>query len=218
MGKRANGYYPTDVYATEALRVWLEEHRPDALAEPWLDPCAGYGALLQGLVSSVWMRHAIELQPSLRAELVKRVLPEQLQIGNGLSRAWYPGAHVVQNPNFHHHTMVAFVRRALDHRQRSGRLVCTFALSTFWHSEGARDAFRDFKRPDWILGLGFRATCDGSEVGDMRSHDWLVWDGSHNDPWSRTIVLRRPEVHPTLLRDHTRLSRLPAPLVLERAR
>lgn len=212
MGKRPNGFYPTDPYATEALRLWLEVAHPDALAEPWLDPCAGYGALLQGLVLNPWLRHAIELQEGLRTELVRRVVPEQLQIGNGLARAWYPSANIVENPNFHHDTMVAFVRRALDHRRRSGKLVCVFALSTFWHSEGARDCFRDFARPDWTLGLGFRATCDGSEVGDMRSHDWLVWDGSHRDPWSRCVVLPRPEVNPTLLRDHTRLSRLPAPL------
>lgn len=217
MGKRPNGYYPTDPYATEALRQWLSDEHPDALDEPWEDPCAGYGALLEGLVDDVDNRHAIELQPSLRPELVRRVHAEQLQIGNGLSRGWYPSAHVVQNPNFHHDTMLAFVRRALDHRRRSGRLVCTFALSTFWHSEGARDAFRDFARPDWILGLGFRATCDGSEVGDMRSHDWLVWDGSHRDPWSRTLVLRKPAVDDATLREHTRLSRL-SPHILDGAR
>lgn len=209
MGKRSTAYYPTDPFAVELLRGWLSKANPSALREPWQDRCAGYGALLSGLVPFE-LRHAVEVQPGLRRELERRVPKSQLRIGNGLARPATEPHHIGENPPFDHDVMAAFVRTALEHRRRfkDRPLVCMFALSTFWHSEGLRDLRRIFGRPDWTLGLGFRATCDGSGVGDMRSHDWLVWDGSHSDAWSRCIVLPKPAVQASAIAEHRRLSSL----------
>lgn len=218
MGKREMGFYPTSPFAVEALRVWLQRHCRNVLREPWLDPCAGYGALLAGLVPQ-HLRYAIELQPRLKAELARRVDLDKLTIGSGLSPLTWPRAktpdrippNVVENPPFDNVTMTAFVAAALEHRHNwaDGVMVCVLALSTWWHSEAARAVFARYGMPHDVLALGFRITCDGSGVGDMRSHDWIVWHASHSllvTPQTRLTLLTKPEVSAGLIAEHRRLS------------
>lgn len=217
MGKRGDlGYYPTDPFGVEALRIWLKRHLKDVLRAPLLDPCAGYGALLAGLVAQ-HRRHAIEIQPRLRAELARRVDGDRLRIGSGLDHRSWPTAdgeppNVVENPPFDNPTMTAFVEQALLHRANWGEGVAVIALSlsTWWHSEAAQSVFRRLGQPNDVLGLGFRITCDGSGVGDMRSHDWLVWRPSHliTEPGTRLVVLPKPTVSAELVAEHKRLSNI----------
>lgn len=215
---RPHGFFPTDPHAVEALRLWLRRTCPAVLREPWLDPCGGYGALLAGLVPQ-HLRYAIELQPRLRDELARRVDADKLTIGSGLSPLTWPRSrtadrippHVVENPPFDSPTMTAFVAAALEHRRNwaEGVTVCVLALSTWWHSEAACAVFARYEMPHDLLALGFRITCDGSGVGDMRSHDWLVWHPSHSSlvtSSTRMTLLTKPEVSGAVIAEHRRLS------------
>lgn len=172
MGKRSDGFYPTDPYATEGLRVWLAKHFPWALRESWQDPAAGYGGLLEALRLPLVQRHAIELEPRHKSELLARV--PTARIADGLAARW-TGVHVAMNPPFDNDIMVAFLERALAHQRQEGGLIACLALATFWHSDAFRGRGAGLRKPDHILVPDQRVSCDGSGRGDMRAIDWLVW-------------------------------------------
>ncbi len=172
MGKRLDGYYPTDPYATDALRAFLARRYPSSLRESWIDPCAGYGGLLEALLIPPHLREAIEQEPRHRQELLRRVPTGR--IGDGLTLPW-PAVNVGMNPPFDNDLMVAFVRRALVHQERTGGLICCLALATFWHSDAMRTRGAGLRRPSLVLVPDQRVSCDGTGRGDMRAIDWLVW-------------------------------------------
>lgn len=174
MGKRPDGYYPTDPYATEALRGWLTRMVPRVLRDTWVDPCAGYGGLLECLQIPTASRRAIEVNAMHRPELLRRVRAENLKIGDGLTAAWN-GAHVAMNPPFDNDTMTRFVARALERQDRMGGLVCVLGLATWWHSDALRTRGAGLRRPDYVLVPDRRVSCDGTGRGDMRAIDWMVW-------------------------------------------
>lgn len=207
MGKRADGYYPTDPYATEALRAWLSRMMPAVLRDTWVDPAAGYGALLEGLHIAPGKRHAIELEPRHKAELARRVPAANMVIGDGLVKAWN-AAHVCMNPDFANETMTAFVRRALARQDERGGLVVCLALATWWHSDAVRSRGKALRRPNYILVPDQRVSCDGTGRGDMRAIDWLIWTPHAG----RTEVVWLPPAAPApaLLAEHTRLASMGA--------
>lgn len=214
MGKRDHGFYPTDAHAVEALRIWLKRHLPNVLRAPLLDPCAGYGALLAGLVAQ-HRRYAIEIQPRLRDELARRVDRDKMRIDSGLDHRAYPTAdgeapNVVLNPPFDSPTMTAFVEQALLHRIGSDGAVMVLTLSTWWHSQAAQALFRRLGHPHDVLALGFRLDCAGLGTNDMRTHDWLVWRPSHlvSQPGTCLVVLPKPTVAAELVAEHKRLSNI----------
>jgi len=172
MGKRPDGFYPTDMYAVEALYQWLLAMHPQSLRETWIDPAAGYGGLVQGLRILVANRRAIELHARHRPELLQRV--PSAHIGDGLALPW-DAKHCALNPDFNNKVMTAFVTRALEHQQRTGGLVCCLALATWWHSDAVRVRGLGLRKPSHILVPDRRVSCDGSGRGDMRAIDWLVW-------------------------------------------
>jgi predicted RNA methylase len=202
MGKRKSGFYPTDPTATEALRRWLAKHYPRSLHERWLDPCAGYGGLLEVLVRNESQRYAIEIDPSLEPELRKRVPASNVEIGDGLARAWPSTCHVVMNPPFASRTMTAFVERAIERQLVAGHLVVVLALSSFWHSQ----AMQVFIEPTHMLAHTWRLSCDGTGQGDARTHDWLVWDPDVDLEQTRVHYLAKPDVAESLVASHRRLS------------
>lgn len=209
MGKRSDGFYPTDPYATEALRAWLSRMMPRVLTETWIDPCGGYGGLLEGLQIAVAKRHAIEVNSEHEHELKRRVRPENMRIGDGLGRAWN-AAHVCMNPPFDNEVMSAFVGRALSRQERQGGLVVVLALATFWHSDAFRARGGALRRPSYVLVPDQRVSCDGTGRGDMRAIDWLVWTPPQSS--SRTEVVWLPPAAPdaALLAEHKRLASLGA--------
>lgn len=204
MGKRADCYYPTDPYATEALRAWLERMMPRVLRDTWQDPCAGYGGLLEGLGIPVPNRRAIEANPEHRAELLRRVRPEHLKIGDGLTSMWN-GAHVGMNPPFDNDVMTAFVGRALERQDRMGGLVCVLGLATWWHSDAVRARGKQLAKPHYILVPDKRVSCDGTGRGDMRAIDWMIW--MPTSPGRTEVVWLPPAVPDAgLLAEHRRLA------------
>lgn len=209
MGKRADGFYPTDPYATEGLRCFLARRYPITLRGTWVDPCAGYGALLEGLQIALDKRRAIELHKRHRPELGRRVLPDSLRIGDGLALPWH-GQHVVMNPDFDNDVMASFVARALDRQEQQGGLVCCLALATFWHSDAFRPKGLALPKPHHILVPAQRVSCDGTGRGDMRAIDWLVW--SAGAPFTSTETVWLPPSAPSaaLIAEHRRLSLLGA--------
>lgn len=203
MGKREDGYYPTDPYATEALRVWLARMMPTVLRDSWVDPAAGYGGLLEGLGVEHSRRHAIELHHRHRAELVRRVPASHVVIGDGLVKPWN-AAHAAMNPDFDNETMTAFVERALKRQDDRGGLVVCLALATWWHSDALRARGSALRRPSYVLVPDQRVSCDGTGRGDMRAIDWLVWQPGV----TRTEVVWLPPAAPSpaLLAEHRRLA------------
>lgn len=204
--KRADGYYPTDPYATEALRAWLARMMPRVLTETWLDPAAGYGGLLEGLLIPVARRHAIEVNSEHRRELERRIRPENVRIADGLARPWN-AAHVAMNPPFDNEVMSKFVARALERQDRHGGLVCCLALATWWHSDALRKRGGGLRRPSYVLVPDQRVSCDGTGRGDMRAIDWLVWMPNAS---ARTEIVWLPPAQPdaALLAEHRRLAAL----------
>lgn len=204
MGKRVDGFYPTDPYAVEALRAWLERMVPRVLRDTWIDPCAGYGGLLEGLLVPVANRRAIEANAAHRGELVRRVRAEYLRIGNGLTSSWN-GAHVAMNPPFDNDVMTAFVARGLQRQERMGGLVCVLGLATWWHSEALKARGAGLPKPDYVLVPDQRVSCDGTGRGDMRAIDWMVWMPTR---LGRTEVVWLPPAAPDagLLAEHRRLA------------
>lgn len=208
MGKRADGYYPTDPYATEAARAWLARHMPAVLREPWLDPAAGYGALLEGLGIPPERRFAIELARRHRAELARRVPASNLVIGDGLALTWR-AQNVAMNPDFDNDVMTAFVARALAHQERcAGGVVLCLALATWWHSDALRAKGSGLRRPRYVLVPAQRVSCDGTGRGDMRAIDWLVWTAQAGP--TEVVWLPPASPRPELIAEHRRLSLLGA--------
>lgn len=207
--RRVDGYYPTDPHATEALRMWLSRMMPTTLRDTWIDPAAGYGALLEGLQIPTGKRHAIELEPRHRTELARRVPSTQLLIGDGLQKPWN-AQHVAMNPDFDNGIMLSFVARALTRQAERGGLVVALALATFWHSDAFRARGGALRRPSYVLVPDQRVSCDGTGRGDMRAIDWLVWTPPQSS--SRTEVVWLPPAAPdaALLAEHKRLASLGA--------
>jgi hypothetical protein len=201
MGKRADGYYPTDPYATESLRAFLERMMPRVLTDSWIDPCAGYGALLEGLRITSSLRQAIEVNKTHGRELARRVRSHR--IGDGLVLPW-SATHVVMNPPFDNEVMTSFVRRALERQDRMSGLVCCLALATWWHSDALRSRGAGLRRPTYILVPDQRVSCDGTGRGDMRAINWLIW----MPQGGRTEVVWLPPAAPdeALIREHRRLA------------
>lgn len=202
--RRLSGWYPTDPYAAEALRVWLARYAFQALKTGvWRDPCAGYGGLLQGLKIPIENRRAIELHKRHEPELKRRV--PHYRIGDGLSLPWAPGEHIAMNPDFDNDVMGAFVSRALEHQERTKGLVCCLALATWWHSDVFRSKGKALRKPTHILVPSQRVSCDGTGRGDMRAIDWLIW---HPALGGSTVVEWLPPAAPDalLLSDHRRLA------------
>ena len=202
--RREHDYYPTDPYATESLRVWLQANMPHVLKKSWEDPCAGYGGLLEGLRIPIENRYAIEIQPRLSSELRRRVVPQNVRIGDGLAMAW-TADHVVMNPPFTNDKMTAFVSRAVARQERRlGGLVIALALATWWHSDALRSRGDGIRRPQYILVPDKRVSCDGTGRGDMRAIDWLVW----LPQGGRTEVVWLGPAAPSkaLLEEHKRLA------------
>lgn len=201
--RRKDGFYPTDPYATEALRAWLQANFPRVLRESWEDPCAGYGGLLQGLKVPVELRHGIELHARHEPELKRRV--PNYRIGNGLVLLWR-GKHIAQNPDFDNETMTAFVRLALKHQERARGLVCVLALATWWHSDAMRAKGDGIQKPSHILIPAQRVSCDGTGRGDMRAIDWLIWHPAYSGQSTSVVWLPPATPDPELITDHRRLA------------
>lgn len=203
MGKRIDGYYPTDPYATEALRVWLSRMMPTVLRDSWIDPAAGYGGLLEGLQIPMAQRYAIELEARHRGELARRVPSTHMVIGDGLAKPWN-ATHAAMNPDFDNEVMTSFVTRALGRQDAKGGLVVCLALATWWHSDALRARGRALRRPSYVLVPDQRVSCDGTGRGDMRAIDWLVWQPGK----TRTEVVWLPPAapNPVLLAEHRRLA------------
>ncbi len=201
MGKRIDGYYPTDPFAACALRAWLERTMARVLADTWIDPCAGYGGLLEAMGIAPSKRVAIEANAAHKRELARRV--GNAKIGDGLQLAWN-AAHVVMNPPFDHDVMSAFITRALQRQDRMGGVVICLALATWWHSDALRARGAALRRPAYILVPDQRVSCDGTGRGDMRAIDWLVW----LPVAERTQVVWLPPSSPdtALLAEHRRLA------------
>lgn len=205
--RRPDGFFPTDPYAAAAARAWLEREHPTVLGDTWVDPCAGYGGLVEGLGVPIASRYAIELEGRHRPELERRVPSSQVVIGDGLTNAWN-ARHVAMNPDFANGTMTAFVRRALTHQDRTGGLVLVLALATWWHSDALRTRGDGLRRPSRVLVPDRRVSCDGTGRGDMRAIDWLVWEPGQ----TRTEVVWLPPAtpDPALVSEHRRLALLGA--------
>lgn len=202
--RRADGYYPTDPYASAALKAWLKAFMPSTLGGSWLDPAAGDGLLLDGLAIPKPQRHAIEVNPRHRAELERRVPRPHVVIGDGLVKPWN-AQHVAMNPDFDNGIMTAFVARALTRQAERGGLVVALALATFWHSDAFRARGGALRRPSYVLVPDQRVSCDGTGRGDMRAIDWLVW--VPNDTRNTEVVWLPPAApDPLLLVEHRRLA------------
>lgn len=205
--RRADGYYPTDPFATEAVRVWLRAMMPRVLTETWVDPCAGYGGLLEGLGIQPAQRHAIELEPRHRAELLRRVPVGHAVIGDGLVKPWH-AKHVAMNPDFDNGVMTSFVSRALERQDDRGGLVVCLALATWWHSDAVRARGAALRRPSYILVPDQRVSCDGTGRGDMRAIDWLVWMPGPVPARTEVVWLPPAAPAPALIAEHRRLASL----------
>lgn len=207
--RREDGYYPTDPHASAALHAWLAVSMPRVLRDTWIDPAAGDGLLLDGLMIPRPLRHAIELHAYHRDELVRRVPASQVVIGDALATPWN-AVHVVMNPDFDHATMTRFVSRALQRQAVRGGLVVCLALATWWHSDALRARGGVLRRPSYVLVPDRRVSCDGTGRGDMRAIDWIVWTPPQSR--SRTEVVWLPPAAPdaALLAEHKRLASLGA--------
>lgn len=203
MGKRADNFYPSCPFAVEGLRAWLAKNAFQALKTgTWIDSCAGYGGLLQGLKIPVENRRAIELHKRHEPELKRRV--PATRIGNGLSLTWVGAKHTAMNPPFENDLMTAFVGRALKHQETTKGLVCCLALATWWHSDALRNKGVGLRKPTHVLVPAQRVSCDGTGRGDMRAIDWLVWLPAYTG----TTVVWLPPASPEaeLIADHRRLA------------
>lgn len=219
MGKRTDGYYPTDPHAAVALRRFLTAYYPGLVDGSWgpvLDACAGFGGLLRHLTAKPH-RRAIEANPHLGDELRKRVEPEHVVIGDGLDLSlWDSDATLVAlNPPHDTNTQTAFAVSALSYRAEwSDEVgVAVLALTSWTRSQTAHKALSRFVAPDYCLAPTFRLSCDGSGRGDSRTHDWLVWlpKSMRRRPAGQTLFvpLPKPALSRDILVEHERLASCP---------
>ncbi len=213
--------YPTPACAAFALRDWLADHHPHQLrAGCWTDPAAGFGTLLEWTGIGRARRFGLELAgddcPEQLYELRRRVPYENLQIDvNALAVDW-PATNIEGNPPFS--LLDGFVRRGVDHHDRTGRIVAFLMPIGFWNASGRRA----LRSPDWKLSLTWRPNFaagyrpDGSEGSSPnQDYEWTVYDGTQPPGCTRWARLDRPRVPDELVAEHKRLARLGAGLGVE---
>lgn len=205
MGKRADGFYPTDVRAVEAFRKWFLARYP-FLEPTWFDPAAGYGGLLAGLAPRA-QRMAIELEARFLPLLESRATV--VHIGDGTDETLWPASvSVAANPPYEHKLCSRFAEAALRYHRSvaGGDLVVLLVLSTWVRSKSAVRLFKTYGPPSYVLGHEFRLTFDGTGRGDSRTHDWLVWDQAFQG-YTRFELLPEPELTNEELLLHRVMSR-----------
>lgn len=213
MGKRIGAFYPTDPRAVEALVRFFNRMGWSRGGELWLDPAAGYGGLLEKFVPRQ-QRVAIEIEPRFEPLLNSRV--PDVTIGDGLDTTLWPArANLITNPPYDHKLATAFADTMLDvsRAQRPWTWVVLLVLTTWSRSKSARRLFSQYGDPDWVVGHTFRLKCDGTDRGDSRTHDWLIWAPPQYRDTSRTCYTLLDE--PELPRSEVALHRLMARQVEE---
>lgn len=166
MSRRPMDYYPTPPDTVAALHGWLRRAGWLGEASGWLDPAAGFGALLEGIPVAV---RAIEMDPSREADL--RRVASDVTIADALAVEWPENCCIVSNPPFN--LLDAFVARIFEHVRRPGRFVVGCVLTRVqWIDEGDRAAKW---RPDIVLRMPWRQSFTGDGKADSTTHCWLVY-------------------------------------------
>lgn len=229
MTRRDADYYPTTPECVEVLRRWLLYDAPDELdldGSWFLEPAAGYGAIVRGLqvdgTTSPAQWRAIELQ----AALAERLHPHcgWVACADALElRRWDRSDHsgvdtvqgrggarnmvIVANPPFA--LLDAFVDRMLDYVER-GAWAIVLTRGQWLDEEGIRDKARPNIRkrrlPSHQLRMCWRPKFKGGTGSPSATHCWNIW-GPHYDGNTGTDLhwLERPQLdgrHGELVRDH----------------
>lgn len=167
MSRRALDYYPTPPDAVQALHGWLRRSGWMDTTSTWLDPAAGFGALLEGLPGR---RVAMDIDPHREADL--RAVADEVRIGDSLAMDWPNRAGIVANPPFSH--LDEFVRSIVDHVKHPTNFspVACVLTRLQWLDEGDRAAKW---RPSMVLRMPWRQSFTGDGRCDSTTHCWLVY-------------------------------------------
>jgi len=170
--RRDLDFYPTPPDSGLALARWIQANVPEATRRGvWLDPAAGYGALIEALgyegvlERATWL--AYELQSQFRDQLDRIATTRTV---DSLAVDW-PAAHVAANPPFG--MLDEFVARIVDHVAAHG--VWAFVLTRLqWLDDRPLSVERYRRcRPANILRMPWRNRFTGRSPSC--THCWLVY-------------------------------------------
>jgi len=166
--RHADDFYETPAWCTRAILPHLR--RTDVV----LDPCAGTGAILRAVRTSVpgVICKAIELDPV-------RSYHAGIQCADALSpETLWPPATIVTNPPYA--LAMEFVLRALLETQ--GKRDAAFLLRLNWLASQKRAEFHK-KHPSDIFVLPRRPSFTPDNRTDATEYAWLVWGPGRGNRW-----------------------------------